>query len=77
MNKLSLVGMQLPEKYKSEFRRFKRRPFVWSNSRQRETRLQSGALFDEISGAQMLENRSAGAQNSSQVRTKMQSREQK
>jgi hypothetical protein len=41
------------------------------------TRLQSWALFDEISGAQMLENRSAGAQNSSQVRIKMQSRAQK
>jgi hypothetical protein len=28
-NKLSLVGMQLPEKYKENF---ERRPFVWSNS---------------------------------------------
>jgi hypothetical protein len=28
--KLSLVGMQLPEKIQGEFRRFERRPFVWS-----------------------------------------------
>ena len=43
----------------------------------RPARLQSWALFDEISGAEMLENRSAGAQNSSQVRIKMQSGAQK
>ena len=42
-----------------------------------QPRLQSWALFDEISGAEMLENRSAGAQNSSQVRIKMQSGAQK
>ena len=41
---------------------------------QEVARLQSWALF---LGAQMLENRSAGAQNSSQVRIKMQSRAQK
>jgi hypothetical protein len=40
-------------------------------------RQQSWALFDKISGAQKFENQSAGAQNSSQVRIKMQSRAQK
>jgi hypothetical protein len=51
MNKLSLVGIQLPERYKENSTLIERRPFVWSYSEDEGPSLETSKFSLYFSGS--------------------------